>query len=72
MLLRRDGSVVLHSQVDDLVNEVRKDIQANYFHELSLSNKKRKSSRGAGMMGGMMGGMNSGGMGGGMMGGGRR
>ncbi len=57
----------VHSQADDLDNEVRKDIEANYFHELEESNKKRKSSRGSGYSG-MMGSM----MGGGMMGGGRR
>ena len=65
-LLRRDGSIAVHSQADDLDNEVRKDIEANYFHELEESNKARKSSRGSGYSG-MMGSM----MGGGMMGGGR-
>jgi len=70
LLLRPDGSVVVHSEVDDLANDVRKDIKANYDYEIGQSTKQRKSSVGMGMMGmmGAMGGM--GGMGGRMMGGG--
>jgi hypothetical protein len=65
LLLRPDGSVVLHNEADDEANDVRKDIDSNYKHELSQSTKKRENSSGSGMMG-MMGGM----MGGrGMMGG---
>jgi hypothetical protein len=65
LLLRPDGSVVLHNEADDEANDVRKDIDSNYKHELSQSTKKRENSAGAGMMGmmGMMGGR-------GMMGGG--
>ena len=73
LLLRPDGSVAVHTEADDVVNEVRRDIDANYKHEMkeSAAGKKRQSSTGMGM-GGMMGGM--GGMrgGGGMMGGGMR
>ncbi len=68
-LLRPDGSMVIHTMMDDLANDFRKDVEANYDHELKESDKKREKSNGsgyAGMMGGMMGGM------GGMMGGGRR
>jgi uncharacterized membrane protein len=63
--LRPDGTVVLHNEADDEANDVRKDIQNNYKHELSQSTKERKNSTGTGMMGmmgGRMGGM--GGMGG--------
>jgi hypothetical protein len=74
LLLRKDGSVALHSEANDLMNEVRKDIEANCKQELKDSGKDRTSSFGAGMMGmgRMMGGM--GGMGGmrGMGGGGMR
>lgn len=68
LLLRSDGSVAVHTEADDIVNEVRRDIDANYKHELkeSAAGKKRQSSTGMGM-GGMMGGM--GGMRGGGMGG---
>ena len=46
-----DGSVMLHNQADDEANEVRRDIDANYKHEISLSTKKRKQSgMGAGMV----------------------
>ncbi len=68
-LLRRNGAMVVHHEADDLANEMRKDIEVNYRHEIEQSSKKRESSQGAGfssMMQGMMGGM------GGMMGGGRR
>jgi hypothetical protein len=65
LVLRPDGSVILHSEADDEANEVRKDIDANYRHELSLSNKKRESGTGMGMMGMM-------GRGSGMRGGGGR
>jgi hypothetical protein len=65
-LLRPDGAMVLHSQADDIGNEVRKDIEANYSHEIEQSSKKRESSRGSGY-GGMTGGMMQQ-----MMGGGRR
>ena len=65
MLLRPDGSVAVHTEADDLVNEVRRDIDTNYKQEIKESGKERKSSMGSGMMGmGMMGGM--GGMRGGM------
>ena len=67
LLLRPDGSVAVHNEADDESNEVRKDIDANYHHELDQSGKKRESSRGMGYMGGMMGGM-MGRMGGGGMG----
>jgi hypothetical protein len=63
LVLRPDGSVVLHNEADDEGNEVRRDIHNNYRHELSQSSKERKSSMGAGMMGGMMGRMSGGGMG---------
>jgi hypothetical protein len=66
LVLRPDGSVVLHNEADDEANEVRKDIQNNYKHELSQSTKERKSGTGTGMMG-MMGGRM-----GGMMGAGGR
>ncbi|MGP0068373.1 MAG: hypothetical protein ACLQGP_32845 [Isosphaeraceae bacterium] len=78
VLLRPDGSVAVHNEAEDLANEVRKDIDSTYRHEIEQSNKKRKNSQGSGyssmMGGGMMGGgMRGGGMmGGGMMGGGRR
>jgi len=68
LLLRPDGSVVLHGEADDLANDVRKDIEANYRHEIGQSTRKRSNSVGMGMMG-MMGGM--GGMGRGMGGMGR-
>jgi len=73
LLLRPDGSVAVHNEADDVSNEVRRDIWNNYRHEIEQSTKKRKSSRGTGMMGmgmsmggGMMQGMPGGGMGGGM------
>ena len=69
LLLRPDGSVVVRNEVDDAVNEVRKDIENNYKHELSLSSKKRENSQGMGYQG-MMSGM--GGMMQMMMGGGGR
>jgi len=74
LLLRNDGSVALHSEANDLTNEVRVDIDNDYKQELKDSNKERKSSIGMGMGGGMMGGMGGmGGMGrGGGMGGGAR
>ena len=56
LLLRPDGTVVLHNEADDEANEVRKDIDDNYKHELSQSTKKRESNMGMGMMG-MMGSM---------------
>ena len=68
LLLRPDGSVIVHNEADDVANEVRRDIDANYKHELAESGKTRKNSMGTsmmGMMGGMMG-MPGGGMGGGM------
>ncbi len=67
LVLRPDGTVVAHSEVDDESNDVRKDMYNNYKHELSLSSKKREPGMG-GMMG--MGGMGGRMMGGGMMGGG--
>jgi hypothetical protein len=55
LLLRPDGSVVVHNEADDRTNEVRKDIESNYNHELKMSGKQRKNSTGTGMgMGGMM------------------
>jgi hypothetical protein len=79
VLLRPDGSVAVHKEADDVLNEVRKDIDSNYHHELNQSNKKRESSLGsgyAGMMMRMMGGSMMGGGGGrggmsGAVGGGR-
>jgi hypothetical protein len=68
LLLRPDGSVAVHTEADDFVNEVRRDIDANYKQEVKESGKKRESSTGMGM-GGMMGGMGAmrgGGMGAGM------
>jgi hypothetical protein len=56
LLLRSDGSVIVHSEADDASNEVRKDIAANYQREIDQSSKKRESSQGIGGMG-MMGGM---------------
>lgn len=58
-LLRPDGAMVVHSQADDIANEFRKDVEANYKHELAESDKKKKRehSQGAGyagMMGSMM------------------
>jgi hypothetical protein len=65
LLLRPDGSVVVHNEADDEANEVRKDIVANYKHELEQSGKERKRGQSMGMgMGSMMQMM--------MMGGGRR
>jgi hypothetical protein len=66
-LLRPDGSIAVHGQPDDESNEVRKDITANYAHEIELSNKKREKgkSQGKGASGMMQGMMQS------MMGGGR-
>jgi hypothetical protein len=66
LLLRGDGSVVVHTEADDIANDVRKDIYANYTYELNQSTKKRERGVGMGMMGSMgrsMGGM-MGGMGG--------
>jgi hypothetical protein len=60
LLLRPDGTVALHNEADDESNEVRKDIYANYHHEIDQSGKKRERSTGMGMMGSMM----RGGMGG--------
>jgi hypothetical protein len=72
LLLRKDGSVAVHSEANDVTNEVRKDIEANYNQEIKDSGKERTNSFGAGMrgMGGMMGAM--GGMRGGGMGAGNR
>ncbi len=67
LLLRPDGSVIVHNEADDIANEVRRDIDANYKHEKAQSGKERKHSMGTSMMGGgMMGSMPGGGMGGGM------
>jgi hypothetical protein len=55
LLLRADGSVMIHNEADDISNEIRRDIETNYRHELDQSHKKRESSMGMGMMG-MMGG----------------
>jgi hypothetical protein len=69
LLLRNDGSVAVHNEVDDVVNEVRRDIDTNYKQEIKDSGKRRERSTGmgmGGMMGGGMGGMRGGGGGGGM------
>jgi len=75
LLLRPDGTVAVHNEAEDFANEVRKDIKANYDHEIAQSGRQRRNSVGMGMMG-MMGGMGGmmGGMGGmmGRMGGGMR
>ena len=44
LLLRPDGSVAVHNEADDVVNEVRRDIDANYKQEIKESGKKRESS----------------------------
>jgi hypothetical protein len=62
LVLRPDGSVVLHNEADDEANDVRKDIEVNYKEEIKQSSKKRERGTGMGMMGGGM-------MGSGMMGG---
>ena len=54
LLLRPDGSVIVHNEAEDSANAVRKDIADNYKHELSMSKQVRKNSAGAGYMG-MMG-----------------
>lgn len=55
LLLRSDGSVVLHTQEDDVPNEVRKDMEGSYKRELEESGKERESSLGMGSMMGMPG-----------------
>ncbi len=35
--------MAVHSVVDDLANEFRKDIESNYRHELKESTKKRNT-----------------------------
>ncbi len=57
LLLRPDGRVAVHNEADDVTNEVRRDIEANYKHEIKQSSKKRQNSIGMGMMGMMGGGM---------------
>jgi hypothetical protein len=75
VVLRPNGTIVVHNQADDVANEFRSDIDSNYRRELAASTKKREPTMGmGGMMGSMMGGMGGmmGGMrgrGGGMMGG---
>ena len=69
LLLRPDGSVAVHTEADDFVNEVRRDIDTNYKQEVKESGKRRESSTGMGMGGMMGGGMMGGGMRGGGMGG---
>jgi hypothetical protein len=73
VLLRPDGSIAVHNQADDTANEVRKDIDSNYHHELSQSTKKRERGGALGMgymgMGGGMQNMMMRMMGGGMGGG---
>ena len=46
----RDGAMVVHNQADDHSNEFRKDIEANYKHELDESNRTRsgENSQGSG------------------------
>jgi hypothetical protein len=63
-MLRHDGAMIVHGQSEDVNNEFRRDIAANYKHEKEQSSKKRESSRGAGYAGmmQMMGGMRGGGM----------
>ena len=73
-LFRPDGSIAVHSQSEDKANEVRKDINSTYIHEIKESDKERKRFPGFGLPG-MMGSMMGGGMGsrmGGMGGGGPR
>jgi hypothetical protein len=55
VLLRPDGSIVVHNQADDLANQFRADVESNYKQEIANSTKKRENSMGMGMMG-MMGG----------------
>src|SRR5262249_38730780 len=55
VLLRPDGSIVVHNQADDQSNQFRADIESNYRQEVANSTKKRENSYGMGMMG-MMGG----------------
>jgi hypothetical protein len=69
LVLRPDGSAVLHSEADDEANDVRRDIEVNYKEEIKRSSKERKSGTGMGGMGMMGGGMMGGGMMGGMGGG---
>ena len=72
LLLRPDGSVAFHNEADDVMNEVRIDMDNNYQQELKDSSKERRSSMGMGMMGGGMMGGGMGGMRGGMSSGGMR
>ena len=62
LLLRKDGSVIVHREADDEDNDVRKDIAANYDHEIKESTRNAKERNGNEGMMRMMGG----GMGGGM------
>jgi hypothetical protein len=57
LVLRPDGSAVLHSEADDEANDVRRDIEANYKEEIKRSSKKRESGTGMGGMGMMGSGM---------------
>jgi len=73
VLLRGDGAVIVRDEADDRVDEVRRDLDANYKREIKESDKIRANSMG-GAYGEMMGsGMMGPGMMPGMMGsGGRR
>lgn len=53
LMLRGDGTVMVRSQVFDVMDTVRKDAADNYAREVKESSKQRESSYGAGM--GMMG-----------------
>ena len=48
LVLRPDGSVVLHNEADDEANDVRRDIETNYKHEINQSTKKRERRHGLG------------------------
>jgi len=54
LLFRPDGTVVLRNQVNDVQDDVRKTIDANYKRELAESGKKRESSLGNAAGPGMM------------------
>jgi hypothetical protein len=56
LMLRPDGALVIHNQADDQINEVRKDMYANYQREIEESKKERQSSMGDGYRGGGRGG----------------
>lgn len=51
LMLRPDGALVIHNEADDDVNEVRKDMFANYQREIEESKNERQSSMGDGYRG---------------------